>query len=206
MNKTIRLLDIRPTQFTLGMLEVQEKVDKMMKMSTNQRNKYLEDRRVPCILGPQDQWYSIDRHHLIRACWEMGDRNMHVILVADLSHLEVEDFWEVMKKARWVFLMDQFGNGPHEEKLLPRDIRGMADNPYRSLAWAVREAGGYQKENIPFIEFYWADLFRKQIPFDVSSLDEFKKAKEEVLAFIKKMGLKSKEVFKKATRPDRKGS
>lgn len=205
MNRQISLLNLRPTQFTLGMIEVQEKVEKMKKMNLSQKEKYLEERRVPCILGPQNQHYSIDRHHLIRACWELGEKSMHVLLVADLSHLEEEDFWEVMKKARWVFLMDQFGNGPHSEKLLPRDIRGMADNPYRSLSWMVREAGGYQKEGIPFIEFYWADIFRKQIPFDVSSWDEFKKAKDDALAFIKKSGLKSKEVFKRLTQV-RKGS
>lgn len=204
MIKTFRLLDIRPTQFTLGMIEVQEKVEKMQKMDSKQREKYLEDRPVPCIRGPNNVLYSIDRHHLTRACWEMGIKEIFVFLVADLSHLETEEFWEVMKKAKWVFLMDQFGNGPHPEAFLPSDIKGLADNPYRSLSWMVREAKGYEKENIPFIEFYWADLFRKNIPFEFTP-EGYKKAKDEALAYIKKNNLKSKDLFKKTSR-DRKSS
>jgi hypothetical protein len=197
MIKTLKVLDIKPTQFTLGMIEVQEKVEKIQKMSSKDREEYLEDRPIPCIHGPQGFYYSIDRHHLLRACWETNIKEVSVDIIADLSHLDTEDFWEVMQKARWVFLMDQFGNGPHSEKLLPKDIRGLADNPYRSLAWMVREAKGFEKENIPFIEFYWADLFRKNVSFDTSSEESIKKAKEEALAFIKKHNLKNKDVFKK---------
>jgi hypothetical protein len=37
----------------------------------------------------------------------------------------------------------QFGEGPRKPLYLPRDIRGLADDPYRSLAWFVRKAGGF---------------------------------------------------------------
>lgn len=197
MKKKSLLLKLKPTQFSLGMIEVQEKVEKMRKMSSGQLEKYLEDRPVPCIVGPDNSLYSIDRHHLIRACWELGAKEIDILQIADLSHLEIEEFWDVMKKAKWVYLADQFGNGPHHEKFLPVDIRGLADNPYRSLSWMVREAKGFEKENIPFIEFYWADLFRQYIEFDPSSEVGIKKAKDEALAFIKKQNLKSKDVFKK---------
>lgn len=197
MRKKLHPLKLKPTQFTLGMIEVQEKVEKMRRMGDHQLEKYLEDRPVPCILGPDSCLYSIDRHHLIRACWELNLKEIDILQIADLSHLEMEEFWDVMKKARWVYLFDQFGNGPHSEKLLPVDIRGLADNPYRSLAWMVRESKGFEKENIPFIEFYWADLFRKQISFDPSSESGIKKAKDEALAYIKKQNLKSKDIFKK---------
>jgi hypothetical protein len=46
---------------------------------------------------------------------------------------------------------------------LPRDVRGLADDPYRSLAWRVRDKGGYDKNTTPFSEFQWAEFFRKNL-------------------------------------------
>ena len=61
-------------------------------------------------------------------------------------------------------LLDQFGLGPHEPRLLPEDIRGLADDPYRSLAWALRHAGAYEKTDLAFSEFKWADFLRTAQP------------------------------------------
>ena len=36
----------------------------------------------------------------------------------------------------------------------------MADDPYRSLAWRLREAGFFRKVDVPFSEFKLANLFR----------------------------------------------
>ena len=78
--------------------------------------------------------------------------------------LQFPEFWEVMHKSKWSHLFDQFGNGPHQPHYLPESIRGLADDPYRSLAWAVRREGGYDKTDHAFAEFLWADHFRKKIP------------------------------------------
>jgi hypothetical protein len=45
---------------------------------------------------------------------------------------------------------------------LPNDIRGLADDPYRSLAWLVRKEGGYLNSDEPFAEYKWANLFRRR--------------------------------------------
>ncbi len=39
----------------------------------------------------------------------------------------------------------------------------MADDPFRSLAGALRRKGGYAKDTTPFSEFLWADFLRRQI-------------------------------------------
>ena len=39
----------------------------------------------------------------------------------------------------------------------------MRDDPYRSLAGCVRNAGGYAKDTQPYAEFLWADFFRSRI-------------------------------------------
>jgi hypothetical protein len=40
----------------------------------------------------------------------------------------------------------------------------MTDDPYRSLAWAVRDKGGYGADDaVPYSDFHWADFFRAHI-------------------------------------------
>ena len=46
---------------------------------------------------------------------------------------------------------------------LPARLAGLRADPYRDLAWSVREAGGYDKGTRPYSEFAWADYFREQI-------------------------------------------
>jgi hypothetical protein len=60
------------------------------------------------------------------------------------------------------------------------NVRGLADDPYRSLAWAVREAGGFTKVDVPFFEFKWADFFRKRIVIERTENGP-KKAFEEAM-------------------------
>jgi len=46
---------------------------------------------------------------------------------------------------------------------LPKHIRDLEFDPYRSLAWLVRDRHGYMKNNTPFSEFKWANYFRTRI-------------------------------------------
>jgi hypothetical protein len=39
----------------------------------------------------------------------------------------------------------------------------MTDDPYRSLAGALRRMGGYAKDTTPFSEFLWAEFLRRRI-------------------------------------------
>ncbi|KAJ9518083.1 hypothetical protein QJQ45_009976 [Haematococcus lacustris] len=47
---------------------------------------------------------------------------------------------------------------------LPSDVRGLKDDPYRSLAALVRGEGGYEKVWVPFSEFRWANWLRSAVP------------------------------------------
>jgi hypothetical protein len=42
-------------------------------------------------------------------------------------------------------------------------VKGLVDDPYRSLAGYVRNAGGYVKTDAVFAEFLWADFFRHRV-------------------------------------------
>ena len=43
---------------------------------------------------------------------------------------------------------------------LPKTVKEMRDDPYRSLAGELRIIGGFAKDLTPFTEFVWADFFR----------------------------------------------
>jgi hypothetical protein len=157
------VLDLKPTQFALGMREVEQKVEKLKKMSATELDAYQHEHRVPVVQAVGGDLYLIDHHHLVRACWEAHITHVRVELKADLSHLGDQKFWEHMTEQGWVYLHDQFGKGPHAPQLLPIDVRGLADDPFRSLAWLVREHKGFNKSERPFCEFSWANFLRQHL-------------------------------------------
>lgn len=158
-----KVLELRPTQIAVGMKAVESRVQKIRGLKSQEIEDYLKERLAPIVLGPKGLAYIVDRHHHIRACWEAGIDHIHVELKADFSHLDFPELWKAMRSARWLHLYDQFGGGPHDPTHLPENVRGLADDPYRSLAWIVRGEGGYMKTEIPFSDFAWADFFRKNI-------------------------------------------
>ena len=56
----------------------------------------------------------------------------------------------------------------------------MRDDPYRSIAWVVRDNGGYRDTDELFAEFHWANFFRSRIPLEMVQND-FLKAVEEAM-------------------------
>ena len=179
------LLELRPCQFVLGMKEVESRIEKMQQLSKSKLQRYLDDRVIPTVRGPKRELYIIDHHHLARACWELDVKNYSIRIMEDLSKLSELEFWSKMIKLDWTYLHDQFGLGPHNPSALPADIRCLADDPYRSLVWAVIKRGGIEKEHIPFFEFKWAGFFRLNIAGRLHSKSDFSTAIEAALALAK---------------------
>ena len=176
--KSADVLSLRPTQFALGMLEVEVKCTKLRELKHDELKDFLNSHPVPIILAPDGANYIIDHHHLVRAAWEVKITDVTIEKIKDLSHLTHAKFWEEMEKEKWTYLHDQFGKGPHSPEFLPLDVRGLADDPFRSLAWALREKKGYNKTEQPFSEFHWAEFLRKHISFHPIKMG-FHKALEE---------------------------
>ena len=87
---------------------------------------------------------------------------MLVSVLADLSKLEKTEFWSFMDSRNWLHPFDAKG----ERRLyadLPKSIGKLVDDPYRSLAGDLREAGGYSKDTTPYSEFLWADFLRRRL-------------------------------------------
>ncbi len=113
--------------------------------------------------------YLVDHHHLVRAIYDAlherygKDICVFAKVLGNGSSLEEVYFWKTMHEQNWVYLFDGFGGGPRPPATLPAHIKDLGYDPYRSLAWLVREHHGYLKNNAPFSEFKWANFFRSRI-------------------------------------------
>lgn len=158
----VKIKHLRPTQLTVGLREVAQKREEWRARPAGQREEYLGQHLIPVVLGPGRAPYIIDHHHLARALHEEGVEDVAMTVVTDLSELEPEAFWIYLDNRGWMHLYDAKGER-RMPKHLPRHVGDMADDPYRSLAGALRRVGGYAKDTTPFSEFLWADYLRRHI-------------------------------------------
>ena len=164
--------ELRPTQMAVGMRAVGAKRRKIERIADSRRKlrNFLEKRPVPAVLGPKARPYIIDHHHLSLALWQSDVDEVFVSVVADLSDLPKRAFLSAMAARGWLHAYDGSGRKACPTRL-PKAIHQLRPDPYRDLAWAVREAGGFEKTNAPFIEFRWANFFRDRIPEAMLSRD-----------------------------------
>ncbi|MDB5985308.1 MAG: hypothetical protein JWR16_361 [Nevskia sp.] len=158
----VAIEDLRPTQMTVGMLEVAEKSAELDKEPKEKRHEYLDAHPVPVVRGPGGGLYLIDHHHLVRALFDSGFHHAVCAIVADLSAATLSEFWTKMERQHWVYPYDAQGK-LRGYTALPKTVAGLTDDPYRSLAGAIRKAGGYRKTTPPFAEFQWANFLRSKI-------------------------------------------
>jgi hypothetical protein len=126
--KRQRVLDLRPTQFAIGMTEVEGKAKKLRRLSKRKLAKYVKQNPVAVVRAPHGDLYVIDHHHTLMAYWLIGVKRATV-------------------KVRSIF---------------PADIRGLSDDPYRSLAWLAQRARAFGESKVPYYEFGWAQLLRRR--------------------------------------------
>jgi hypothetical protein len=164
MKKLVRLelQQIHPTQITAGMLEVDEKRKHFASLPAEALKRALKALPVPAVLGRDGTHFATDHHHLARALFDAQINYAYVEVMADLSKLKGDAFWLEMANRRWVHPYDEHGI-LHGVAAIPSNVSGLIDDPYRSLAAFVRNAGGYIKTPEPFAEFQWADFFRTRV-------------------------------------------
>ena len=160
--QTVPIAELRPTQVTVGYHEVAEKRREWSERADGDRAEWLGRHMIPVLLGPKKRSYVIDHHHLTRALLEEGCEGVLVNVVADLSMLDRDAFWVFADNRGWCHPYDAEGRRAGFDDI-PRSIADLADDPFRSLAGALRRAGGYAKETVPFTEFMWADALRRRI-------------------------------------------
>lgn len=181
--KPISLAELRPTQITVGMREVREKRKRWQESESRKGAEFLGKHMIPVILGPRDRHYVIDHHHLGRALMDDGVEHILVSVVADLRKLEKEAFWIFLDNRGWMHPFDDAGHRRGYQDI-PKSLRDLVDDPFRSLAGELRQAGGYAKETTPFSEFLWADFLRRRIKRKLVE-EDFPQALEKALEFAK---------------------
>ena len=181
--KPVPLKELRPTQITVGLREVRERRKGWREKKRKKRPIFLGSHMIPVVLGPKDRHYVIDHHHLARALIEESVKDVLVTVVATLDRLEADAFWIVLDNRGWMHPFDAAGQRRHYSDI-PRSIEDLIDDPYRSLAGALRRAGGYSKETTPFSEFLWADFLRRRIKTRAVTKD-FEAALTEALRLAK---------------------
>ena len=173
-----KILDLRPTQFAVGMLEVDEKIKAVSALPKKQRKAFFQETQIPVVRSPQGRLYVVDKHHFLCVCYHLGVQEVKVDLVKDFSGKKISfvQFWKWMGKTRNSYPYCQFGEGPRKEFYLPKDVRGLADDPYRSIAWFVRKAGAFENSDKNFAEFAWANFFRSKDLLQSDDVKAFEKA------------------------------
>jgi hypothetical protein len=181
--KPVAILDLRPTQFTVGMHEVKAKRKRWRAEGTTKADKFLGKHMIPVILGPKSRYYVIDHHHLARALHDEGVKDVAVTIIVNLSKLDRDAFWFVMDNRDWTHPFDADGRRrPYDD--LPKSVDKLVDDPFRSLAGELRRAGGFAKDTTPFSEFLWADFLRRRIKRKAVEAD-FDHALEKALQLAK---------------------
>ena len=159
---TVPLSELRPTQVTVGAREVKEKRREWRERAERDGPEFLGRHMIPVLKGPKDRLYVIDHHHLARALMDEGVEGVLTTVVADLGRLSKSEFWTFCDNRGWCHPYDA-----HGERVavgdIPKSIKAMPDDPYRSLAGALRRAGGFAKDTTPFSEFIWADFLRRRV-------------------------------------------
>ncbi|TWF47388.1 ParB-like protein [Neorhizobium alkalisoli] len=180
--------ELRPTQMTVGFREVANKRLQWRAHASKNGPEFLGRHMVPVVIGPKQRPYLIDNHHLARALQEEGVVHVLTSIVFDLSHLEKREFWTVMDHRRWMYPFDAKGER-RSWRDLPKAVADLTDDAYRSLAGAVRRAGGFAKDTTPFSEFMWADFLRTRV--DAKRVDEdFERATQDALKLAHGAGAK----------------
>ena len=160
--KPIPIADLRPTQMTVGLREVEEKRRQWRELAEKRGPEFLGRHMVPTVLGPKGHHYVLDHHHLVRALQMEGCDNVVTTVIKDLSSLERDAFWVYCDNRAWCHPYSAAGARMAFADI-PRRIADLEDDPFRSLAGALRRVGGFAKDVTPFSEFIWADFLRRRL-------------------------------------------
>lgn len=191
---------IHPTQFNYGQNYVKAKVASFLKNSPADNQKYLAIRGpLNAVIGPDNKIYIADGHHRVATYLQLSRAQHHTytlylkVIKKFSSQTSLTAFWQWMQTHNASYLKDRGKQRPAAE--LPKSVDELTNDKYRSLTgWLAKQHWCFAGNKINFIEFFWANHFRKlaatgQIPdypdFDLTRKDE-KRAFDTYLKTIQK--------------------
>jgi hypothetical protein len=174
----ISLSTVRPTQSSVGMIQVEERAARMPRETDFVR--FTAKRPIPIVQAPDGGFYLTDSHHLASVLVRAGANNATAQVIGRFDNPDT--FWQEMQARQWVYLYDPKGN-PIQPSALPKRLADLTDDPYRALAGYAQDAGYYKKTDAYFMEFHWARYFGQRMkwkPIDRMNLLEALQAAERL--------------------------
>ena len=140
----VRFADLRPTQITVGMREVETKRHEWRALAPLKGPEFFGRHLVPVVRGPKDRPYVIDHHHLARALHKKREGRAGVIR-RRLEEAGQRCVLELSRHPRLDYPFDSEGKR-QPRTAIPKSVADLEDDPYRSLAGELRFSGGYAKD------------------------------------------------------------
>lgn len=156
---------LRPTQFAVGKRAALKKAARIRdEDEAGTLKEYLKEHLIPVVIR-KNRIYILDHHHMLYGLYlsKVDRSKVYAEVVANWSDLTEVEFQRRMIDKKYFYDHDENGKPGQKLSELPQSISEMKDDPYRSLAYEVREQGGFKKTKIFYAEFAWADFFRTQI-------------------------------------------
>src|ERR1700757_547222 len=125
----VEIHPLRPTQVTVGLIEVHDKRARLEAMKKHEQKAFLLDHPIPAVWGPDGKLYITDHHHLGRAAEEAGIDTGFFAVEEDFSRLPIAQFWPKMSAAHWAHPIDQNGS-PCSFDRIPDHLLKLIDDPY----------------------------------------------------------------------------
>ncbi len=106
------LAHMKPTQMLVGMREVEEKQSRLRKAmkSPDDLKKYLKARPILVVMGPDDEAYIVDHHHLALALQREGFTEAPIEVLGDYSKLDHDAFQKKMLEKHYFYPYDEKEN------------------------------------------------------------------------------------------------
>lgn len=171
----ISLGSLHPTQAKVGMYQIEYNLALLNLIDDNKSDRYdsikdyLKDKVVPVVIGPNNIFYMVDRHHTLRAIFDYykGDLDTKVYVEFIENWSNKNDFWQAMKDNNYTYL--GVGKDEINPNQLPENIGELTNDNYRSavglaVKWAFLEK---PKGNaVYFYQFKWGNCL-KQLGFNL---------------------------------------
>ena len=116
---------LHPTQMSVGMIQVQAKVDKLERKKEKKLYAYLSNHPVPVTVGPNDALYITDYHHLAVALLNMGVQHTYCQIKDNRRDKTIESFWASMVDDKNAWPYD--ANGVERSRSSSRRLRFQKD-------------------------------------------------------------------------------
>lgn len=166
------LLDLRPTQIAVGIVQVKHKMAETRRVGAGERYAFMEERAIEVVRGPGGLLHVVDHHHWARAWIELRIERAPVHIKADFRDLDDIDFLATMIERGWIHPFNERGEKV-DIACLPRSVADMPDDPYQSLAAFLRMAGVFENPGEFNAKFAWADYLRQHVTGDSGTIEGF---------------------------------